>query len=279
MSEPPGPRRALRCGPARCWVECPGAGRSRQAVLSGNRWYQRPRSGARRRPRRPRRERDLAHSRGTRGAGAGGARAAHGGTAMRRCGNARRPPVRRRRARRPATSTAGIVDCRVQACRAMRHAHAQRPDGGAPGRNRTCGLPLRRRLLYPLSYGGGVRWSGYAQHGCAERSALLAAIGQATNDRGAATTGMRGPDHIESLRDRFTLHLAATRDRGPCGSVTLRGLRNPGQPPGGATGSYPRPAITSAKCSAPSLDGCPGSSTVQALGIGWSKAGPLNAAR
>src|SRR5437868_6268842 len=24
---------------------------------------------------------------------------------------------------------------------------------GAPGRTRTCGLPLRRRLLYPLSYG------------------------------------------------------------------------------------------------------------------------------
>ena len=24
----------------------------------------------------------------------------------------------------------------------------------APGRNRTCDRPLRRRLLYPLSYGG-----------------------------------------------------------------------------------------------------------------------------
>jgi hypothetical protein len=27
-------------------------------------------------------------------------------------------------------------------------------EGGAPGRIRTCGLPLRRRTLYPLSYGG-----------------------------------------------------------------------------------------------------------------------------
>ena len=27
--------------------------------------------------------------------------------------------------------------------------------GDAPGRNRTCGLALRRRTLYPLSYGRG----------------------------------------------------------------------------------------------------------------------------
>jgi hypothetical protein len=26
----------------------------------------------------------------------------------------------------------------------------------APGRTRTCDQPLRRRLLYPLSYGGGA---------------------------------------------------------------------------------------------------------------------------
>src|SRR5919202_3112033 len=30
-------------------------------------------------------------------------------------------------------------------------------DGSAPGRNRTCDLALRRRALYPLSYGRGVR--------------------------------------------------------------------------------------------------------------------------
>ena len=30
-------------------------------------------------------------------------------------------------------------------------------EGGAPGRNRTCDLPLRRRLLSPLSY-WGVGW-------------------------------------------------------------------------------------------------------------------------
>ena len=29
-------------------------------------------------------------------------------------------------------------------------------DQGAPGRSRTCDLSLRRRLLYPLSYGGGT---------------------------------------------------------------------------------------------------------------------------
>ena len=29
---------------------------------------------------------------------------------------------------------------------------------GAPGRTRTCGQALRRRLLYPLSYGGRVWW-------------------------------------------------------------------------------------------------------------------------
>lgn len=29
---------------------------------------------------------------------------------------------------------------------------------GAPGRTRTCGQALRRRLLYPLSYGGLVGW-------------------------------------------------------------------------------------------------------------------------
>jgi hypothetical protein len=29
---------------------------------------------------------------------------------------------------------------------------------GARGRIRTCGLPLRRRLLYPLSYAGGMGW-------------------------------------------------------------------------------------------------------------------------
>jgi hypothetical protein len=34
---------------------------------------------------------------------------------------------------------------------------------GAPDRNRTCDLPLRRRLLYPLSYGGAVRCSVYAR--------------------------------------------------------------------------------------------------------------------
>src|SRR4051794_24759580 len=36
------------------------------------------------------------------------------------------------------------------------HAAKQRPRErhlGAPGRIRTCGLPLRRRTLYPLSYG------------------------------------------------------------------------------------------------------------------------------
>gem|GEM_PF-5263804 len=35
-------------------------------------------------------------------------------------------------------------------------AHAESAIGilGAPGRNRTCDLPLRRRLLYPLSYRG-----------------------------------------------------------------------------------------------------------------------------
>jgi hypothetical protein len=27
---------------------------------------------------------------------------------------------------------------------------------GTPGRTRTCDLPLRRRLLYPLSYGGSL---------------------------------------------------------------------------------------------------------------------------
>lgn len=32
---------------------------------------------------------------------------------------------------------------------------ASRPSG-APDTNRTCDLSLRRRLLYPLSYGGGA---------------------------------------------------------------------------------------------------------------------------
>ena len=30
------------------------------------------------------------------------------------------------------------------------------PVAGAPGRTRTCDRPLRRRLLYPLSYGGSA---------------------------------------------------------------------------------------------------------------------------
>jgi hypothetical protein len=31
-------------------------------------------------------------------------------------------------------------------------------EGGTPGRNRTCDLPLRRRLLYPLSYWGIIEF-------------------------------------------------------------------------------------------------------------------------
>ncbi|GAB2954170.1 hypothetical protein GCM10023080_011220 [Streptomyces pseudoechinosporeus] len=37
---------------------------------------------------------------------------------------------------------------------------------GAPGRTRTCGQALRRRLLYPLSYGGQVWWPVALMPGC-----------------------------------------------------------------------------------------------------------------
>jgi hypothetical protein len=36
-------------------------------------------------------------------------------------------------------------------------AYCRHPDNGAPNTNRTCDLPLRRGLLYPLSYRGVAR--------------------------------------------------------------------------------------------------------------------------
>ena len=54
---------------------------------------------------------------------------------------------------------------------ARKRTHDSAPDGAgsAPGRDRTCDQPLRRRLLYPLSYGGSAhtlaecrnRWTGH----------------------------------------------------------------------------------------------------------------------
>ena len=32
---------------------------------------------------------------------------------------------------------------------------------GAPGRSRTCDPPLRRRMLYPLSYRGVIVYEGF----------------------------------------------------------------------------------------------------------------------
>src|SRR5512138_2856071 len=46
---------------------------------------------------------------------------------------------------------------RVPRCAERGRQHHGRRVGGAPGRNRTGDLPLRRRTLYPLSYRGGRR--------------------------------------------------------------------------------------------------------------------------
>ena len=79
-------------------------------------------------------------------------------------------------ARIPAAATAKTADLRIPFSSTgpdtqPRWCHAQAAgstavvrDGDAPGRNRTCDLSLRRRTLYPLSYGRGEalvypRWS------------------------------------------------------------------------------------------------------------------------
>src|SRR5262249_39779658 len=56
-------------------------------------------------------------------------------------------PTTRRCSRRPPR----------RCCKPTRKPPFPAASTSAPGRNRTCGLSLRRRTLYPLSYGRGVR--------------------------------------------------------------------------------------------------------------------------
>lgn len=53
-----------------------------------------------------------------------------------------------------SATDAGVPGCSQN--RNFTHQPTQYNPMGAPGRTRTCGQPLRRRLLYPLSYGGSA---------------------------------------------------------------------------------------------------------------------------
>ena len=143
----------MRCGPARCCSECRSAGRLRQAVLSTTRWYQPARGGVRRQDVSPivargpsdrRRKPDAwGHSHAStvrdgrpRASSRSGIRCAR----WRGFWGRVRPPTIGEMSRPGATFG--------------RHPRHRRRKSGAPGRNRTCDQPLRRRPLYPLSYGG-----------------------------------------------------------------------------------------------------------------------------
>ena len=65
----------------------------------------------------------------------------------------------------------------------------------APGRTRTCDQPLRRRLLYPLSYGGGapilshMRHGEFHRHQVKQRSARASASKSSSGLCGRTATG------------------------------------------------------------------------------------------
>ena len=66
---------------------------------------------------------------------------------------------------------------------------------GAPGRNRTCDLALRRRALYPLSYGRGENRS------VASAPAEVSAAELGGKDLGDRVTGLVGHPEVGSVEE------------------------------------------------------------------------------